>query len=171
MSPFDWEKHSKALQHVQGIGVNDDFETPPDILTKICRELDFIPKLDVCATEKNTKCSYFITPEEDMFKQEFDSDFFMNPPYSKINEFMEYAYDQHIKHNLNALILTFAKTDTVWFEKYVSKPPEATVLFIRGRLNFWYNGKPYQFKNKKTGKMQDGYAPYPSAWIIWRTTT
>jgi len=43
----------------------------------------------------------------------------MNPPYSQIYSWIKYAYEQHQKHNVNALILTFGKIGVKWFHEFV----------------------------------------------------
>jgi len=81
----------------------------------------------------------------------------MNPPYGKgiIDKWIKYAYEQHVKHNVTAMALIFAKTETKWWHKYIQDVAE--VHFIKGRVHFQLNGKDVQ-----------NSAPYGSAWVIWR---
>ena len=60
-----------------------------------------------------------------------------------------------IKHNVTAMALIFAKTETKWWHKYIQDVAE--VHFIKGRGHFQLNGKDVQ-----------NSAPYGSAWVIWR---
>ena len=46
----------KAAQHVQSIGEDDIWETPPAVFEKFCRKVGIIPEVDVCATMSTTKC-------------------------------------------------------------------------------------------------------------------
>jgi len=130
-------------------------QPPPNLYSIACLKFNIIPKIDVCATEKNSKCAKFITEKEDSLLVEWKQTFFMNPPYSKVEKFMKKAYYQHIKHGVEGLILVFAKTDTKWWHEFVEN--KAEVHFIKGRIKFFKDG--YETKNS---------APYPSVWLIYR---
>ena len=149
---------SKSIKHLQSINKNDEWITPTSILRKALFDYDIYPYLDVCATELNHKFEQYYSKENDGLNQEWDQNFFMNPPYSEITQWMKKAYEQHQKYNVNALILTFAKTDTKWWHKYVEDIAE--VHFIKGRLKFL---TPENIPSKNS-------APYPSSWIIYRGT-
>ncbi|MEO9276947.1 MAG: DNA N-6-adenine-methyltransferase [Nitrososphaera sp.] len=147
---------SKSVQHLQNIKVQDEYGTPTEIFEQACRDFHVQPRLDVCATEKNTKCPLFYTKYNDALSEDWQYDFFMNPPYSRVAEFIKYAYEQHKKCNVNALILTYAKTDTVWWHEYIEG--KAEIHFIQGRLKFL----------DQNGTITKNSAPYPSVWIIYR---
>ena len=66
-----------------------------------------------------SKVSAFYTEKDNGLNQDWNKDFFMNPPYSQIGAWMKKAYDQHIKHNVTGLILVYAKCGVKWFEDYV----------------------------------------------------
>ena len=146
---------SKAVRHLSQIKVDDEYETPNYLLRKAMIEFDILPFLDVCATSENTKFRDYFTQEINALNQEWDENFFMNPPYSKINEFMKKAYLQHFKHNVDALILIYAKTDTKFWHEFIEN--KAEVHFIKGRIRFLKN-------NTKTKNS----APYGSCWVIYR---
>ena len=55
----------KSIRHLQNIKIHDDYETPPNLFDQACIKFDIRPTIDVCATEKNSKCSKFITQKED----------------------------------------------------------------------------------------------------------
>ncbi len=173
---------SKAVTHQVNVEKNDDWETPPDILEKVCKKYKINPTLDVCATKLNFKCPVFITPEMNALEKEWSIDFFMNPPYSEINQWMEKAYTEHRKHNVDALILVFAKTSVQWWHKYVEG--KAETHFQKGRIRFLFNGvEPRYCKhckkrfaeeithckicNRKIGKSSP---TYDSVWVIFRKT-
>lgn len=139
-----------------GIRVQDEYGTPQEVLDQACELYNIHPHLDVCSNKFNAKFYEYITMEQDALKQVWDVDFFMNPPYSKIADFMRYAYDQHLKYNVDALILTYSKTDTRWWHDVVEG--KAEVHFIKGRLKF----------KDIIGKDTPHPAPYPSCWIIYR---
>ena len=71
------------------------------------------------------------------------------------------------KNQVNALILTFAKTDVKWWHDFVEDTAE--VHFIKGRIRFNdKDGKPAMFYDKRKQKYVKGCAPYGSCWIIFR---
>ncbi len=148
-------------QKLHKLTKKNDWSTPRDLLFKAIQDFNLKPELDVCATRDNHKFKYFITPTENALTKEWNKDFFMNPPYDQVKEFMAYAFEQHKKHNVDALILVNAKVDTKWFNKYVfdqkTKKFIAEFYPIEGRIKFIDNGK-----------VSSNSAPYPSCWIIFR---
>jgi len=144
-----------SIKHLANIKVKDDYETPYDLYYDSCRKFNIFPTLDVCATKKNTKCKNYITEQEDSLLFQWEETFFMNPPYSRVSEFMKKAYYQHLKHNVEGMILIFAKTDTKFWHSFIEG--KAEVHFIKGRIKFLKNG----FKTKNS-------APYPSCFVIYR---
>lgn len=156
------------------INVNDEYGTPKEIIDEACHKYKLNPKLDVATSEAFWQFAperfdrYFIQ-EQNALTKEWDQDFFMNPPYSKIAKFVRYAYEQHIKHNVDALILTYAKVDTKWWHELVEG--KAEVHNIQGRINFNdMHGKPRMIWSQKYKKWIKGNSPYPSCWIIFRSS-
>jgi len=130
------------------------WETPPDVFEFGCNLFNFTPKIDVCATNQDKKCEFFIG--ENSLDKIWHKNFFMNPPYSNVKDWIRKAYFSHIKYNVSGLALLFAKTDTkVWHECILHG--QAEVYFIQGRIKFFKNG--VESKNP---------APYPSAFVFWR---
>lgn len=147
---------SKALQNLSIITTQDEYGTPWELYNKACVGFNVFPKLDVCTNLFNPKCERFFTIKDDALSKPWDVDFFMNPPYSKVYQFVRYAYEQHLKHNVNGLVLTYAKTDTRFFHEFVKD--RAEIHFIRGRVRFMdYYSKPTH-----------NSAPYPSMWFVYR---
>jgi len=144
-----------SLVHLANIKVKDDYETPYDLYYDSCRKYNIFPTLDVCATKKNTKCKNYFTEKEDSLLKEWNETFFMNPPYSKVADFMKKAYYQHINNGVEGMILIFAKTDTKFWHSFIEE--KAEVHFIKGRIKFLKDG----FKTKNS-------APYPSCFVIYR---
>ena len=73
-----------------------------------------------------------------------------------VSDFIKWAYSEHKRTNHEGIVLTFAKTDTKWWHKYVEG--KAEIHFINGRLRFNYH------------KMKSAYpAPYGSCFIIYRS--
>ena len=145
----------KSIRHLANIKKHDNWETPKNLFLDAISTFDVHPTLDVCATRKNSKCINYITEKEDSLVFEWKEDVFMNPPYSRVNEFMKKAYYQHKKHGITILILVFAKTDTKFWHSFVEE--KAEVHFIKGRIKFL-----------KDGIESSNSAPYPSCWIIYR---
>ena len=130
------------------------WETPPDLFEFGCNLFNFRPEIDVCATAQDKKSELFIG--EDSLNKEWKRDFWMNPPYSNVKDWIRKAYFSHIKYNVSGLALLFAKVDTkVWHECILHG--QAEVYFIQGRIKFFKNGA--ESKNP---------APYPSAFVFWR---
>ena len=146
-----------SVQHLASIGIDDDWATPGSTLRSGLALIDDMIFLDVCATEKNRQFKDYFSKETDALKQEWTKNFFMNPPYSEVSTWMQYASHQVQKNKVVGLILTFAKTDTTWWHEFVEG--KCKVYFVKGRIKFWKNGAP--------GKNS---APYPSCWIIMRPT-
>ena len=180
---------SKATTHQVIVGKNDLWETPPDILPKAMKRYDVHPVLDVCATDANHKFDSYFTEKDDALIKQWDQDFFMNPPYSQITKWMDYAYTQHKRHNVTALILTFIKLEVAWSQKYIYN----TILDrwfcefkpLDKRIRFLIDGiKPRYCKNCKERTLKEidicpnlfcgkkltlSTPTYGSAWIIWRS--
>lgn len=173
---------SSAVEHLQSIGINDEWETPPELYTKGLTLAGFTPEVDVCATFNNKKCLTYVDKSTNFLDLEISYDFFMNPPYSRkgwhrirnkdkkliaewyepygIDDFIAHAAELVDRYRINALILTYAKTDTRWFNRYVYNQKQKNWLAefhpIDHRVKFLLNGVP-----RTT-------APYPSCWIIMR---
>ena len=177
----------RALQHLKIINKNDYWETPKAEYAYAVWNYDVTPALDVCASEQNRRCEMYFTEEDNALTQQWNQDFFMNPPYSQINTWMKYAYEQHKKHNVNALILTFGKIGVKWFHEFVYDRTldiwKAEFKPVDHRIKFTLNGiVPKNCKICKksfydvehhtcpqcTGQLTDTSAPYDSSWIIFR---
>ena len=111
---------------------SDNWKTPPEIYNYYMKNEFFDP------------CPYM--SEFDGLNIEWKDKNFVNPPYSKIKEFV----DKSIKENERAkdvLLLIPARTDTKYFKKLIDYG--CYIMFITGRLKF----------NDK------GSAPFPSCMI------
>jgi hypothetical protein len=171
-------KRSKALNNLQIIKKFDNYETPPDLFKKICKLTGIKPKLDASGSKRLHKCPRYIS--KNALQKELKLDFWLNPPYSKVAEFIEWAYRWHKKNNLNGLVLVYSKTDTKWFHKFVYH--RSTLIFIEGRIKFWKNGRLVRWckkcqsdritEKKKCWKCKTtltiNSAPFPSMVIVYR---
>lgn len=149
-----------SVRHLSIIKSNDTWETPSKLLWDFFHKANIYPELDVCTTKtlaKRLKFPFFYTKQDTALKREWVMDFFMNPPYSQIGNWIAYANTMTEKHGVRGICLTYAKTDTKWWHLFVEDNPNAEVHFIKGRIKFDINGKPS--KNS---------APYPSVWIIFK---
>ena len=132
------------------------------------KKYDIHPTIDMAASDINHVTDTYITKHDDLFTKEITEDAFLNPPYGHvIKKFIHYAYQQHLKHNINILMLIFSKTDTKWWHKYIEG--KAQVHNIQGRIQFNDQyGNPKMVWDKKNQKWIRGVAPYPSCWAIYR---
>lgn len=125
-------------------------EYPPDFFNCINQEFRF--NLDPCSTSENHKCEEYYTAEDDGLKQDWSGKtVFVNPPYSKIGEWVKKAFYEGQKDNTVVVLLIPARTDTRYFHNYIYNRSE--IRFIQGRL---------KFGNSKNG------APFPSMLVIYR---
>ena len=128
-----------------------DWETPKDFFEKFNNELHFT--LDVCATQANTKCKNFFSPEDDGLSKTWNGICWMNPPYGKeISKWVKKAYEESLSGTTIVGLLP-ARTDTKWFHDYILE--KAEIRFIKGRIKFVGS------KNA---------APFPSMIVIWNNS-
>lgn len=123
-----------------------DWTTPQDLYDQLDKEFHFT--IDVAATPQNTKCKDFYTIDQDALAQEWNGVAWCNPPYGRnVGKWVEKAANSKAV----VIMLLFAKTDTIWFHKYIYN--KAEIRFIRGRLKFGGCKTP---------------APFPSMIVIFR---
>ena len=65
---------------------------------------------------------------------------FVNPPYSKIKEFVNKSIEEH-KKGKEVILLIPARTDTKYFRKLVDYG--STIIFITGHYRFYKNDYEY----------------------------
>ena len=109
--------------------------------------------LDPCADEFNHKCNKYYTEEDDGLLQDWQGErVFCNPPYGKaIKDWVRKAYIEGCKPNTTVVMLIPARTDTIYFHKYIYH--KAEIRFLKGRL---------KFGNSKNS------APFPSMVVVYR---
>lgn len=64
----------------------------------------------------------------------FKKKLFINPPYSQMKIWVDYAINQFIRGGCKIVLLIPARTDTQYFHKLLQYSPE--IVFIKGRLRF-----------------------------------
>lgn len=130
----------------------DEWATPPGLFAELDREFGF--QLDVCASPGNAKCGRYFTREDDGLQQEWVGVCWMNPPYGRtIGQWILKALEAS-RNGATVVCLVPARTDTRWWQDYVTQA--ADVRFIRGRLKF--------------GGAANG-APFPSAVVVFGCAT
>jgi phage N-6-adenine-methyltransferase len=92
----------------------DNWETPQAFFDELNKEFGF--RLDVCASNENTKCSEFFDVEADGLEQKWlDKACWMNPPYGRtIGQWMKKAYDS-AQEGATVVCLVPSRTDTKWW--------------------------------------------------------
>ena len=129
----------------------NDWSTPQDFYDELNNEFGFT--LDPCADEYNHKCNKYFTEGDDGLLQDWGGEIvFCNPPYGKaIKDWVRKAYIEGCKPNTTVVMLIPARTDTIYFHKYIYH--KAEIRFIKGRL---------KFGNSKNS------APFPSMVVVYR---
>lgn len=114
-------------------GHTDEWLTPPSMINRLGPfELD--PCSPVSRPWDTAKQHYTII--EDGLAQEWRGLVWMNPPYAKVEEWMD-----RLSTYGNGLALVFARTETEWFQTMVFQRASA-VFFLKGRIYFHYpNGE------------------------------
>ena len=132
----------------EATGYRYDWETPPDLFA--CLDSEFGFDLDVCASSENSKCSRYLTIEDDALAHQWSGTCWMNPPFGRdIGRWVRKAYEE-AQAGATVVCLLPCRTCTGWWHDYVMK---GEVRFLRGRLKFV--GAPYN-------------APFPCAIVVFR---
>lgn len=113
----------------------DNWSTPQNIYSYYVEQLRFY---DPCP----------LNSEYDNLNKLYNSELFINPPYSDITSWIDFSINNHKKYDKQITLLVPARTDTKWFHKIIEYGGE--VQFIKGRL---------KFGNSKQS------APFPSIFI------
>ncbi len=137
---------------------SDNWGTPLQLFHAACEHFKVKPELDVCASDTNHKCWDYITEEQNAFSRNWNKDFFMNCPFSQAKHWIQYAYQQHRKFNVNGLCLLASRTDTQAWHRYIFNDSNCEVLFLEGRIH-------YLDENNIASKNP---SPFPSAFVLWR---
>lgn len=129
----------------------NDWATPLDFFQGLDTEFGF--GLDVCAHERNRKCSRFFGVEADGLSRDWSGygPCWMNPPYDRtIGQWVAKARAESEKGTVIVCLLP-VRTDTAWWHEHVLTAARE-IRFIRGRLRF--DGT-------------SGSAPFPSCIVIF----
>lgn len=135
-----------------------EWETPQDLFDNLNKEFHFI--LDVCATKENTKCVFYFTKEENALNRDWGKKVcWMNPPYDKtINLWMKKAYEASQSGATVVCLIRGRSTDTKWWHEFIMRASE--IRFIKGRLRFCLNGKPFETNTYPYNNILIVFYPY-----------
>lgn len=103
--------------------------------------------LDGAADRTNHQCDEWLGPgglSEDALSVEWTGhSVWLNPPYSRVREFLQHAIDQSLTHDVGTVLLLPSRTDTKWFHDCVWYAPYQapypwvkSVQFLKGRVKF-----------------------------------
>ncbi len=126
----------------------DEWATPQSLYDALDAEFHFT--LDVCATAENAKVERFFTLDDDALTEAWTGACWMNPPYSRMTEFMDKAA-RSARDGAIVCCLVPSRTDVDWWWQYAR---QGEIRLLRGRLSFVDN------------EGNTGPAPFPSAVII-----
>lgn len=129
---------------------SDEWETDWDFFKPLDKRFNFT--LDAAATRETAKAARFFSLEDDALTQSWArNSVWLNPPYSKLRDFMAKAKFEATQKGTRVVCLVPARTDTRWWHDNI--PAASDVWFIKGRLKF--------------GGMKNS-APFPSALVIFQ---
>jgi site-specific DNA-methyltransferase (adenine-specific) len=133
----------------------DEYQTPKELFDLLDKEFHF--NVDAAANLTNTKCPVFMDNalECDCWTKTNEV-FFLNPPHSKLKQFLFKAYIESLK-GATVVCLIPARTDTQYFHNFCMRAKE--IRFIKGRLKF-----------ELPGKVQINTAPFPSIIVVFSKT-
>jgi len=128
---------------------SDEWTTPSALFRALDRRFGF--ELDPAATRENALCPMYFTKEDSgLLKSWRPWRVFVNPPYSRVADWMRKCMDESEKGCPLICALIPARTDTHWWHAYVKQAD--LIWFLKGRLKFGDGA---------------GSAPFPSALAFW----
>lgn len=126
----------------------DDWETPDSLYDELNKEFKF--DLDVAASDTNHKCWRYFTKDNSAFNIKWSGRVWCNPPYGR--EIIKWVEACNNYKGLSVMLIP-ARTDTLYFHKYIYHNPRCEIRFIKGRL---------KFSGSKNA------APFPSMIVIFK---
>lgn len=100
--------------------------------------------LDPCADDWNKKCPMYFDVEDDGLKQQWFGNVFVNPPYSKVSEWVDKCAYEIAEGNAETItMLVAARTDTQWWFRLWGAA--ARIWFLIGRVQFEGAAHPAPF--------------------------
>ena len=79
------------------LSLSDEWETPKNLFEWLCCKYDFYPEIDVCATEKNSKCGMdFFDKASNGLTQQWCERNWMNCPHSETEKWVKKACQEFL---------------------------------------------------------------------------
>lgn len=134
----------------------DAYRTPPELFAALNAEFNFY--LDVCASDENALCKFYITEKENCLTTDWQAAAgltgtrgwysWMNPPYSDIGPFVKRAAEMS-KRGIGCVMLVMADTSVGWYAEAIKTCQEVRFI-VGGRIGFLNpeTGKPAAGNNK-----------------------
>ena len=132
---------------------SNEWSTPQKLFDELDMEFNFT--LDPCATKETAKCKKFYTIAEDGLLKSWDNEVvFCNPPYGReIKHWVQKASEA--KGGVVVMLIP-ARTDTIYFHKYIYCKKSVEIRFLKGRIKFLIDGA------------EKDPAPFPSMVVIFK---
>ena len=150
-SGFDWLVSPQLHQRVRSeASHSDEYETPHTLYEDICNHFQIYPDLDVCASEKVTKCRRFFSLKDNALVQDWYSySVWVNPPHSKTKEFVLKADQEWSEKNINIMMLVPANAVCAHYFSNIFNQEHAEYHRLAGRIRFLVDGKksPHPSRN------------------------
>lgn len=115
---------------------SDSWTTPQWLFDKLNQQYNFT--LDPASDDQNHKCIKYYTIDNDGLKQDWKGEtVFINPPYSKVYDWVKKAHTEAKENNTTCVMLIPARTCTrFWHDFIMDNQVCSKIIFIRGRLKF-----------------------------------
>ena len=118
-----------------------DWETPQWIFSQLDEQYGF--GLDAAASDENRLCERWYTESDDGLTKKWSQNTWVNPPYARhVGDWVAKAAAEAEKWKVWVAIMINAKTDTKYWHDIVMAEAHR-ILFVRGRVKFLLQGKPY----------------------------
>jgi phage N-6-adenine-methyltransferase len=144
----------------------DDRGTDPALFARFDDRFHFT--IDVAASAGNTKCSRFLTIEDDGLAQPWTRErVWCNPPYSNIRPWVEKAWQSMVAAELIVMLLPANRTEQKWWQELVEPHRDnchgLRVEFLPGRPRFVAPDKPGIGPNERP--------PFGCCLLIWKANS
>ena len=140
-----------------GLSYKDDYlETPDWILSKIETERDLVFNMDLSASIKNTKTKVFFSEQRSYLdhtvKLKPDTVAFLNPPRSLNDKFVNQAFNDWKKYNVDiVMLLTWNDLGNKYGEKLFNEILQRRIKAVNlGKIKFCKDGKLTDFVSRLT---------------------
>lgn len=134
------------MHNTYNMVVDDEYGTPDDLFKEVCTFHGVTPELDVCADKLNRKCNMYLS---DALEEDWTAAVWCNPPHSKTIQFVQKAWEQWMKHNIDILLIIPANSVCTKYAKKFIKG-SATIEPIYYRPKFLKDGKPSKYNSRNS---------------------